>query len=65
MVQIGFCMDCIILFFLSLFILRERERERARAEEGQREGEEDPKQALCFHKEPDVGLNLTNHEIMI
>ena len=42
---------------------RERERERERAGEGQREREiQNPKQAPG--SEPDVGLKLTNCEIM-
>ena len=46
--------------------MREREREREVAEEGLRErGTEDLKQARTDSGEPDAGLKLTNHEIMI
>ena len=49
-------------FFLYLFILRDR----ARVGEGQRERKrENPKQALsAISTEPDVGLDLTNCDIM-
>ena len=40
-------------------------RERAQVEEGQREREtEDPNELHADSREPDVGLELTNHEIM-
>ena len=55
-----------------LFILREREKResastclhvRAQVEEGQR-GRANSKQALQISAEPDVGIKLTNHEVM-
>ena len=50
------------LFFLSLFILRERDRER----KGQRErgGERIPSRLHTVSTEPKAGLELMNHEIM-
>ena len=50
--------------FLSLFILREGEI--AWAGEGQKERERyrSPSRPLAVHVEPDVGLELTSHEIM-
>ena len=51
-------------FFLSLFIYLFRERESACAWEQQREGERIPSRLPTVSTEPDVGLKLTNHEIM-
>ena len=44
--------------------MREKERGTERAGEGQREGERFPSRLLTVSREPDVRLELTNHEIM-
>ena len=51
----------VLFFTVYLFVLRERDREPAR--DGQREREtENPKEAVST--EPNIGLELTNHEII-
>ena len=58
----------LILFFLSLFILR-REREHAQAgrdREIEKERERIPRIPVCTNSaETDVGFELTNHEIVM
>ena len=51
-------------FKVYLFILRETERERERAQERQREGERNPSRLCTVSAGPDLGLELTNREIM-
>ena len=53
-----------IVFKVYLFE-REGEREKEGVGKGQREGEREyPKQFCTVSSEPDMGLELTNHEIM-
>ena len=52
-----------IPFFFSLFIYFERERESASRGGAERERETQAGSKLSVH-EPDVGLDLMNHEIM-
>ena len=53
------------LLFFKKVILRERGRKKARVEEGLRQREtENPKRLHAVSTEPDVGLDLTNHEIV-
>ena len=49
-----------------MFIYFERVRVRQSTSRGgaESEGEREPKQALAVGTEPDVGLQVTNHEIM-
>ena len=54
-------------FFKCLFILRERVREREewdRSRESERERERIPSRLHAVSTEPDMGLDLKNHEIM-
>ena len=48
--------------FIYLFIVRERESVRRAGAET--EGERTPSRLCTVSTEPDVGLELTNHEIM-
>ena len=62
-----FCFFNGLKFFLSYFeSKREREREREHKSGGVREGERIPNRLLDYtdSAEPDVELELTNHEIM-
>ena len=49
-----------------IYLLRDRDRDREREREQAREGEREiPSRLLAVSTEPDVGLQLTNCEIMI
>ena len=53
-----------MFFEVYLFTLRQRERKRAGKGLREREGERVPSKLHAVGEEPDVGLKLTNHEIM-
>ena len=52
------------VWFLNVFTLRERGSASGRGAEREREGERIPSRLRAVSAEPDVGLELANHEIM-
>ena len=67
--MVPFLKEQLVFFKVDLFILREREREREKERERGREqvsmGGQRIRYRLCTDsREPDVGLKLTNHEIV-